>query len=181
MKKYKFKVGEVVSTLGISPNPSIENFRLIVITKRQRIGDTNYYEANLYNNDDLDMVYYIDNDFPEWNEDCNYLIEEKYLYPKDYTFIFDYPPCSNNGCEVILNYLEDNTPEETEEEKEIAFLSRCIERSQTLVNSYGAAIYALQKSIEEETISINKLRNKLAILTGDDTLYASTFIYTIED
>ena len=55
--------------------------------------------------------------------------------------------------------MEDNTPEETEEEKEIAFLNKCIERSQTLVNSYGDAIYALQKSIEEETISINKLRN----------------------
>ena len=182
MKKFKYKIGEIVLTLGMSPNPSWANYRELIITNRKKIGNSNYYEANLLANNDLDIKYYVDNDFPEFDGDCNYLIEEKYLYPESHKFTFDIPECGNNGCEIITNLLEDKeTQKDYEEIEELKFLNKCIERSQTLINSYGDAIYALQKSIEEECININKLKNKIAVLTEDDILYASTFIDTIED
>ena len=181
MKRYKFKVGEVVSTLGMSPNPSWENFRLIVITKRKRIADNNYYEADLFINSDLKLKYYVDSDFPEFNGDYNYLIEEKYLYPKNYRFKFDYPICKNNGCELVDSFLNNES-----DEKEFYFKKQYYESlisiSIEIIDSYKIAINELNRSIDREENVKRAWQNELyRFLIKNNKLKDSDFLDTIEE
>ena len=180
MKKFKYKVGQEVFIDG-SDN------RCCIIRKRKVIDGIAHYLISAANFWDWEGAGW------KFNKDIfdvgfrNFPRKDNYL-PEDVineNALIEPSECGNNGCEIITNLLEEKEIEIPEEDKkiveEIKFYNKCIERSQTLINSYGDAIYALQKSIEEECININKLKNKIAVLTEDDVLYASTFIDTIED
>lgn len=203
MKRYKFKVGEVVRHLlmykeGQSAN--LANMRLLRVLNRKYIDGFPYYKCEkisicwiLNNNESVKEIVSEYDYTPEVQLKSIYpgasivedYIPERYLYKEDYEFYCDVPECGNSGCEIIQNLLDDDSLIKEEELKktmdDINFYNECIDGCRNRINAYETAIWGLKQLIEEEKDRSKEYMNKIAILTNDEELYQKTFIYTIQD
>ena len=97
-------------------------------------------------------------------------------------YVDDTPICGNNGCEIITEFLENEQEKEpSEDEKNKLLYEEMIDICRRKIESYKEGIWALKHCVEEEEIEINKYKNKISIITGDEDLFRSSFIDTIEN